>query len=535
MRSITVKSVMLLSLGLASASASVAQNTSPSSIVQTQSGSVRGVVEDDVVTFRGIPYAAPPVGQLRWAPPRQPASWKGTMDATHYGSGCPQLARYGLTEAGYNEDCLFINVTVPGDHKGVRAKRPVMVWIYGGAFVGGSSALYPLTELAKAGDAVIVSFNYRLGVFGFMAHPAFNPDANGAYGLEDQRQALRWVQANIAAFGGDPRNVTVAGESAGAASICMHIIAPKESTGLFQKAIIQSAGCVQHLRTVQEASVIGDRVANVAGCTGTSDTLACMQSKSPRELLEAASKVAGSDIMTYVPSVGTPAVPQQGLVALSRNEFVHVPILNGGNSKELLLYVAYAVQAGQPVTPQNYLAHLEGVYGDKATVVAAEYPVASFPSAPEALGITMSDFTPVNGLNNCLFLETGKLASKSVPVYEYQFADPDAPPVTENPGFPMGAVHSAELPYQFPHFSNTTKLDGPNLLPNSQRLAQQMLGLWMSFVRDGRPVADGVPVWPQFHRPTDVLWLEPGKTQLANISHEHRCGFWQGLYPALLQ
>jgi para-nitrobenzyl esterase len=423
-----------------------------------------------------------------------------------------------------------MNVTVPMDGKRASAKRPVMVWIYGGAFVGGSSALYPLAELAKAGDAVIVSFNYRLGVFGFMAHPAFDAGTNGAYGLDDQRQALRWVQANIAAFGGDPENVTVAGESAGAASICMHIISPKESTGLFQKAIIQSAGCVQHLRTVQEASAIGDKVAGVVGCTGTSDTVDCMRSKSPKELLDAASQIAGSDIMTYVPSVGTPAVPQQGLEALSRNEFVHVPILNGGNSKELLLYVAYAVQAGNPVTDENYLAHLKGIYGDKARAILTEYPVASFASAPEALGITMSHFTPVNGLNNCLFLETGKLASKTVPVYEYQFADPNAPPVTENPGFTMGAVHSSELPYQFPHFSNTTKLDGPDLSPDSQRLAQQMLGLWMSFVRDGKPAADGVPVWPEFHEPTDVLWLEPGKIHLTDSAQEHKCGFWQRLY-----
>jgi para-nitrobenzyl esterase len=516
-------------------SSGVAQERPSRELVQTKYGSVRGVAEDGVLSFRGIPYAAPPIGPLRWASPKQPASWKGTLDATRFGSGCPQLARYGLTEAGYNEDCLFMNVTVPVDGKGANAKRPVMVWIYGGAFVGGSSALYPLADLAKRGDAVVVSFNYRLGVFGFMAHPAFKADANGVYGLEDQRQALHWVQANIAAFGGDPDNVTVAGESAGAASICMHLISPKESNGLFQKAIIQSAGCAQHLRTVEEAAIIGDKVAKVAGCTGSSDTLACMQSKSTKTLLEAGAQVAGSDIMTYVPSVGTPAVPQQGFDALLRDEFVHVPILNGGNSKELLLYVAYAVQAGKPVTTENYLPHLKAVYGEKATIVAAEYPAATFHSVPEALGITMSDFTPINGLNNCLFLETGKLASKSVPVYEYQFADQDAPPVTENPGFPMGAVHSAELPYQFPHFSNTTKLDGPNLLPGSQKLADQMLVLWMSFVRDGKPVADGVPAWPEFHKATDVLWLEPGKVHLTDLGEKHHCSFWQGLYPQLLK
>lgn len=186
-------------------------------VVQTTGGTVRGVRQDGVLAFKGIPYAAAPIGALRWASPQPAKPWHGVLDATRYGTGCPQLSRYGLTEAGYDEDCLSINVTVPATPPPAGVKRPVIAWVYGGAFVGGSTALYPLTHMALAGDAVMVSFNYRIGVFGFMSNPAFPRDSDGTCGLSDQRLALAWIQRNIRAIGGDPANVTVAGESAGAA------------------------------------------------------------------------------------------------------------------------------------------------------------------------------------------------------------------------------------------------------------------------------------------------------------------------------
>jgi para-nitrobenzyl esterase len=504
-------------------------------LVRTDRGTLRGIAHDGVLEFKGIPYAVPPIGNLRWEPPETFPPWKGTLDATRFGSGCPQVARYGLTEAGYDEDCLFLNVTEP-DRRGDRAERerPVIVWIYGGAFVGGSSSLYPLTHMATAGDAVVVSFNYLLGVFGFMAHPAFDPPSNGNYALEDQREALRWVKRNIGAFGGDPGNVTIAGESAGAASVCMHILAPTETTGLFQKAIIQSAGCAQHLRTVEEVDQIGLKVAALIGCSDQATALGCLRGKPVKDLLEAAARVSGGDVMTYAPSVGNEALPLQGAEAMATGRFVHVPIINGGNRDELRLYVAYDVQAGRPVTPSNYLAHLKAVYGDDASSVEREYPLGGYSSAPSAFGTVMSDYTPGNGLNNCVYLETAQAASAFVKVYEYEFADRDAPPVTADPGFEMGAVHSAELPYQFPGFSNTTKLDGPVLAPSSQRLANQMMDYWTSFARTGIPKAADAPPWISFSSGADVMRLDPGKVGRFDASGEHHCDFWRKLYPAAL-
>jgi para-nitrobenzyl esterase len=503
-----------------------------STVVITDKGAVRGIDTGNALEFKGIPYAAAPVGDLRWALPEERRPWHGTLDATRFGSGCPQVARYNLTEAGYDEDCLFLNVTVP--KTAVPQKLAVLVWIYGGAFVGGSSSLYPLDALATKGHVIVVTMNYRLGALGFMAHPAFNRASDGGYGLADQRAALSWVQRNIAAFGGNPHNVTIAGESAGAASVCMQILAPGEAKGLFEKAIIQSAGCVQHLRTLAQSDLIGLKVAAIVGCTDRASSLRCMRGKSVKALVDAAAKVAGSDVMTFAPSVGTKAIPLQGTEAMSSGRFIKVPMINGGDQNELRLYVAYAAMAGKHVTAGNYPAGLRAVYGDNTPLVLDEYPLGHFSSPPSALGSVMSDFRPDNGLNNCLFLQTAKLASRYVTVFEYEFADANAPPVTADPGFEMGAVHSSELPYLFPHFSNTSKIDGPALTPGAQVLSDAMIDYWTAFARTGVPEASGQIAWTPYQTGARILRLDQGSIHYFDAGTAHHCAFWKKLYPGLL-
>jgi len=525
----TVLAVGAVLMGVATADA---QKADPA-VVRTASGPVRGVIHDGLREFKGIPYAQPPVGALRWQMPRAAKPWKDVRDASQYGAACPQVSRYGLTEASNEEDCLTLNITVPEEAKPAR-KKSVFVWVHGGAFVGGSSALYPLGQLAKAGDMVVVSMNYRLGVFGFMAHPGFEKAHNGGYGLEDQRLALAWVKKNIAAFGGDPNNITIAGESAGGASVCMHLIAPNETRGLYNRAVMQSAGCASPLRTIAEAGKVGEKVAAEVGCGDAKTAVACMRGKPVAELTAAASKVGGSDLLAFAPAVGSKTVPLQASEAFRKGKFVQVPVMNGGTREELRLYVAYDVQAGDKITADNYADKLKALYGAHSDAVLAQYPASNYSSVPTALGSVMSDFHPSVGLNNCIYLEQGKLMRQRVPVYEQVFADADAPPVTTDPGFELGAVHSSELPYFFPHYDNTSKVAGPDLKPASLALAKQMTAYWTSFARTGKPVAQGSPAWPLFKADGDVMRFAPGKVGPFDSHADSKCAFWKKLYPSIL-
>ncbi len=501
-------------------------------LVQTEAGALRGTIGKGVREFRGIPFAAPPVGPLRFAPPAAAQPWPGVRDATRFGAACPQVVRFGLTEASDEEDCLHLNVATP--LAGSRKPRPVLVWFYGGAFVGGASNLYALDYLARQGDLVVVSSNYRLGALGFMSHPAFAPDSNGGYALEDQRAALRWVQRNIARFGGDPGNVTIAGVSAGAFSVCAQLFTPERAAGLFHRAIIQSAGCTQPMRSVAEANRIGLEVATLVGCGDPATALACLRSKSAHDVVAAGMQITAREPLAFAPSVGTAALPRQGEDALRSGRFVRVPIINGGTRDEMRLYVGYDVAAGAVIDQETYGARLQAVYGDHASQVLQRYPAAQYSSAATALGTAMSDYSPSAGLGNCLFLRTAALASRWVPVYEYEFADRNAPPVMADPGIELGAVHTAELPYQFPSFSNTSRWDGPALTPPAQRLADEMLAYWASFARSGAPAAGQQTAWRRFKSDRDVLRLEPGNVRMIDGGAEHRCDFWQRLYPAAL-
>jgi len=506
--------------------------------VQTAGGKVAGFVRNGALEFRGIPYGASVAGDNRWEMPKPAAAWSGVLPAMHFKGTCAQAARYGLTERSDNEDCLTLNVSLPyTGENATKTKRPVIVWIHGGAFVGGASSLYRLDQLAKKADAVVVTMNYRLGVFGFMPHPAFGADRNGGYALEDQRLALRWVKDNIAAFGGDPDNITVAGESAGAASVCMHLIAPEETSGLFHKAIVQSGACVFRLRSVEDRKRFGETVAKNAGCADPTTALQCLRGKDPQTLIAAGDAAGGADLMAFAPSYGTKTVPRQGLDALESGRFVQVPVLNGGTRDELRLYVGYDVQAGKRYTAENYPAAIKAIYGDNADAVIKQYPVGAFASAPVALGTVMSDFRPDLGINHCLYLEAARLMSRRVPVYQWEFADRETPvlgvamPIQPDTGFPLGAAHSSELNAFFPNFSNTTAISGPDLSARSQAMAEQMIATWASFIRSGRPAAEGVPAWKPYAEGASSIRFEPGNVHAFDASSDHKCAFWKSLYP----
>jgi para-nitrobenzyl esterase len=526
----------------------------------TETGAVSGVERHGAWEYRGIPYAAAPVGPFRWAPPQAPAAWSGLRDGSAFGSACPQEARFNLTEGSTDEDCLSLNVSTPSRPQ-PGAKLPVLLWIHGGAFVGGSSNLYRLDKLATEGKMVVVSINYRLGAFGFMSHPAFEDGThhNGNYGLEDQRMAMAWVQRNIQNFGGDPKQVTLAGESAGAGSVCMHLSSADQVKGLFQQAIVQSAGCLQPMKTVTEAQATGLAISEALNCHGSpSEVAQCLRNAPVAALLKQQGLYAGQhpeDFIPFAPVTGTPqqpnaTLPQGTKEALQRDQFVRVPLMMGGTRREVGLYVGYFWQAAQaghglPLDEGHLPAWLQKFYGEpQAAAVLARYrPEQGWPSpkaVPETLGRILSDYTPSIGINNCLYLHTSDTVRRylaqggaDLPIYQFEFADESAPVLgvgiaAPYPDFTLGAVHSTELNYLFPRLSNTRKINAPDLTGASARLSNQMVLQWARFVQQGNPNGKGLPQWPVYAGGSSVMRLAPGASAAYNADAQHQCSaFWQ--------
>ena len=589
--------LMFLVSGCSGNGSSSTESASLAPVVQISTGSVQGVVRSysapaatglsmagssySVYEYRGIPYALAPTGNRRWALPEAVTTLgPGIFQAYNFGPACPQQARFNLTEASFNEDCLSINVSMPAGTK-ASDNLPVLVWFHGGAFIGGSSSLYRLDQLAANGKLIVVSLNYRLGALGFMPNPAFEATVNGNtyngnYGLEDQRLALRWVQQNIAAFGGDKANVTIAGESAGAGSVCMHLTAPSQVSGLFKKAITQSAGCMSLLPTVTQAQAQGKASASIQaglGCPTNADTLSCMRSKTVPQILDqqgAYTAANPADITSFSPVTGDPAaspalvnttVPSSFRYAATNNLLVTVPMIMGGTKEELGLYVGYYWQGAQaglnqpinnstidsvwlplfypgPSSNPNYYAsqisnnanYTTGLHSSDSNVVMKTF------------GQVLSDYNPRVGINNCLYLQTSNVMlnyvsrnpSVSAPIYQFEFDDPAAPVCKVGiaepcPPYNMGAVHSSELNYLFPNLSNTAAINAPDLPPASQALANQMVSYWAQFAYTGNPNASGLPTWPLYagQQTSSVMLLKPGAVAAYNSDAAHQCtAFW---------
>jgi para-nitrobenzyl esterase len=493
-------------------------------VVHTSGGAVRGTLAGDYRTFNGIPYAAPPVGKLRWASPQPAAAWTGTRDASKPGSACPQTAGFLGDAASDTEDCLYLNVTTPRNT--AKKKLPVMFWIHGGGFYSGSGSLYGAQRLATEGNVIVVTLNYRLGVFGFLAHPSLdnNTHKSGDYGLEDQQAALRWVHDNAKAFGGDAGNVTLFGESAGGVSTCSHLAAPA-SAGLFRQAIIQSGPCTLAdqwpyadgnwtVRPRKVAEQQGEATAAKLDC----DDAACLRGKSVKDLLDASEGGQG-----FGPAAGPGGVlPRTPAKALATGDFAHVPVIQGTTHDEHRTFVA-AIETftGHTVTDADYRKDIEDFFGpDKARRILAEYPSSAYDSPSTALSTVWTD-----SAWSCTALGTDRLLSAHVPTYAYEFADEKAPWASDgsSPSFPTGAFHAAELQYLFDDAQFRTPL-----AEGQQRLSDQMIGYWTRFAHTGNPNGGAAPSWPRFDG-NHVKSLTTGGTGQTHLSAEHRCGFWQSL------
>ena len=484
---------------------------SPGLVVATSGGLVRGVAAESTHQFLGIPYAAPPVGGLRWQPPQRAERWSGIRDADQFASACAQPAGL-LNPLSTAEDCLYLNVYAP-------AKRahdnPVMVWFHGGALTSGSGDLYDATDLVRDG-VVVVTINYRLGALGFLAHPALADSPGGPsgnYGLMDQQAALRWVARNIAGFGGNPGNVTIFGESAGGLSVLSQLVSPG-ARGLVDRAIVMSGAYALTQRSLADAETAGQTFAATVGCADQSAT--CLRDLPVSTLL-------ASQNPSYEPNLDGRVLDRSIGPALATGQFSRVPVVNGTTLDEWRLFVAASELAGFPVTADNYVATIAatlGVPAEVAAAIAEEYPLSAYPSAAVAMGAVGTDAAFA-----CPALTVNTLTSRFVPTFGYEFSDRNAPMLLPPTSFPHGAAHGYELKYLF-------RLPvGDPLSPAQEQLADTMRGYWTGFAARGVPRTPGAPSWPRFNTTTqEILSLVPPRPQVeTDFATAHHCAFWSEL------
>jgi para-nitrobenzyl esterase len=462
--------------------------------------------------FLGIPYAAPPVGPLRWRSPRPPARWRGVRAATRFAPHCPQpSSAFGVSST--TENCLYLNVFTPKRHPAGRL--PVMVWVHGGSLLVGESDDYDPSGLVSH-DVIVVTINYRIGALGFLANPALagRPGGpSGNYGLMDQQAALRWVQANIGRFGGDRRNVTLFGESAGGLSVLSQLASPG-ARGLFAKAIIESGTYDLTQAPLATAESAGEAFAAKVGCT--SHVAACLRKLPVKTIID------NEDFAGYRPDIDGQVLSQSVGSALKGGEFNKVPVIIGTNHDEWRLFVALHQLAGTTVTAANYEDMIEATLGVPATAaaaIAAQYPLSDYSSPAVALGAVGTD-----AIFACPALSAEQALSAYVPTYAYEFNDAHAPERYLPPvGFPYGAAHASEVQYLF-GLRNTAF---PGILTRGQlSLAAVMRLDWTKFAKLGYPAEHRL--WPKYSAAShEVRSLLPPEPKIeTDFAIEHQCAFW---------
>jgi para-nitrobenzyl esterase len=467
----------------------ISSSTRSGPVIDAPAGALRGQMEGELAVFRGIRYAEPPIGARRWAPPAPMSRWAGVREATAFGPACYQPSTkldtiYAGNPMPMSEDCLTLNIWVPKNAH----NAPVFFWIYGGALWGGASRdpLYDGRKLAERG-VIVVSINYRLGVLGWLAHPQLSAESaqhiSGNYGLLDQIAALDWVRQNIGAFGGDPANVTIAGESAGGLSV-MYLMASPLARGLFAKAIAQSAYMIStpELKRARYGAPSAEDAGAVLGAALHAPDIATLREIDPAQLTNAASA------MGFAPfgAVDGHVLTDQLVTSFDKGEQAHVPILAGFNQGEIRSLRVLAPPV--PKAAADYEHAIRSHYGDLADAFLRLYPASDM---AESILATTRD---------ALYGWTAerlvtKQAAIGAPAYLYLFDH--GYPATDQAG--LHAFHASELPYVFGTFDAT-----PPLWPKVPGTAEEtafsdaMLDYWTSFARTGRPVAAGAPAWPRF-------------------------------------
>ncbi|ACK50264.1 Carboxylesterase type B [Methylocella silvestris BL2] len=523
-------------------------------LVNTKEGPVKGVIGNGVAQFLGIPYAEPPIGDLRWRPPKKHAPWSGVLQATAYGPVCAQSNLFGVFAgpANNNEDCLYLNVFTPNIDPAGREKLPVIVWIHGGGNVDGETPGYDGSKLAAQGHTVVVTMEYRLNVFGWLSHPALDNEGHlfGNYGLLDQQLVLKWVQRNIAQFGGDKNNVTVGGQSSGALNAALSMVSPL-AKGLLHRVICQSycpapllpGGYSTPLATAEARGVA---FAVAAGCGSGTDaaTAKCL-----RSLTAAQAGALRGNFTAGQGVVDGQIVPMQPMTAFATGQFNHVPLINGDVEDEQNFFLAITEYNSNtnnalrtPPTAEQYLAYVNNTFGTSAypagtpARILARYPLNAY-ATPQLVWDRVGTDASICGQR-----VLDKILAPQIPVYVYEFADQTAPfYFPKMPGLVSLAYHTSDIQYLFPLWSG-----GPSppsivrYLNNKQeKLSDQLVAFWANFAWTGNPNGQGNSPWPRYTtRPSKPAWLiqkTPASSTMTDAQYAalRNCDLWDSVVPPL--
>ena len=468
----------------------VATRADSGPVVQTTSGAVSGI-DGDIRVFKGIPYAAPPIGSLRWRPPQPPAAWLGVRDATRFGNDCMQSPWVISSGQQTSEDCLTVNVWTPVHGRGT--PRAVMVFFYGGAFLGGTAA-YPLYDGAKlaADGVVVVSFNYRVGVFGFLAHPGLSAESpqgtSGNYGLLDQIAALTWVKANIAAFGGDRMRVTAFGESAGAISIAMLMTSPL-GKDLFERAILQSPALAP----------LPDRAAAEHDGAAIAADIGVLRALTAEQLLANNGNFfprGGRTLLGAFPSpiVDGYVIPRQPRSVFQRGDAQRIATLVGNNADEGRMFLAPHLL----VSVADYQAWVRAKFGPLGPELLTLNPAASDAEALAAKSALTGDVV----FNESVRLIARGMSRHQPKTFSYVFTRSVG-------GHPPPPTHSEELPFVFGSLDQPSHVAHPAAGPADEALSKTLMRAWTRFAMTGDPNGRSLPHWPNYDAATDP-YLELG-------------------------
>jgi para-nitrobenzyl esterase len=505
---------------------------SASCLVTTTSGDVQGVTSGGSCTFLGIPYAAAPTGTLRWKRPEPAPSWSpGVLNAVTPPPTCAQLNNATGAPQG-SEDCLRLNIWTPTP---LPSNVPVIVWFHGGSFVNASANFAPQNgvTLAASTGAIVVEPNYRLGPFGFLGHAALAAEdsAAGNYGLLDQRAALTWVHDRIAAFGGDPNNVTVAGQSAGGHSVALHLVSPA-SAGLFHHAIMQSGFASVRWRTAADARAQGDELAAALGCdTDPATLVACLRTKSTTAVLLARPPALSEQVLEtgrsqWTPIVDGVEVPDQPRALFEQGAFAHVPILLGSTRDEGWTFVNRS--AAGSITEDQYAQTVQSEFGSDAAAILAEYAVAAFASPKDALVQLVGDVEYACEAHRVARL----IEATKTPVYLYSFEYEVDAVIADR------VAHGMDVNFVFGNNFGPPLFPAYTLAPADLALSRAIGAYWTRFAKTGSPnIDDGTAVeWHAFKHPTgngrgaELYLILDGEIREGKRPHESRCDFWDPFF-----